>query len=147
MEEVDGIDFYGVGKHVTLIPRSRRRGFGCLGKSGAKLRLQICLSLIDFPCLSIFTPVTINMSEEQSKASQDAEKEVTKLWRAWRTVQEMCADRVSHSLSHLRSLKPTDFLLFRATSSQRKKSASPLMSSGKNTPTLAVVLSTSSSST
>ncbi|KAI4191232.1 MAG: hypothetical protein L6R41_000279 [Letrouitia leprolyta] len=33
------------------------------------------------------------MSEEQSKASQDAEKEVTKLWRAWRTVQEMCADR------------------------------------------------------
>ncbi|KAL8942932.1 MAG: hypothetical protein Q9211_001182 [Gyalolechia sp. 1 TL-2023] len=33
------------------------------------------------------------MSEELSKASQDAEKEVTKLWRAWRTVQEMCADR------------------------------------------------------
>ncbi|KAL9021137.1 MAG: hypothetical protein Q9185_001676 [Variospora sp. 1 TL-2023] len=33
------------------------------------------------------------MSVEQSKASQDAEKEVTRLWRAWRTVKEMCADR------------------------------------------------------
>ncbi|KAI4133697.1 MAG: hypothetical protein LQ338_000026 [Usnochroma carphineum] len=33
------------------------------------------------------------MSEEQSKASQDAEKELTRLWRAWRTVKEMCADR------------------------------------------------------
>ncbi|KAL9602221.1 MAG: hypothetical protein Q9219_001945 [cf. Caloplaca sp. 3 TL-2023] len=33
------------------------------------------------------------MSVDQSKASQDAEKEVTRLWRAWRTVQEMCADR------------------------------------------------------
>ncbi|KAL9009822.1 MAG: hypothetical protein Q9180_009363, partial [Flavoplaca navasiana] len=28
-----------------------------------------------------------------SRASQDAEKELTRLWRAWRTVQEMCADR------------------------------------------------------
>ncbi|KAI4114814.1 MAG: hypothetical protein LQ345_004478 [Seirophora villosa] len=33
------------------------------------------------------------MSAEQSKASQDAEKELTRLWRAWRTVKEMCADR------------------------------------------------------
>ncbi|KAL8841872.1 MAG: hypothetical protein Q9170_000745 [Blastenia crenularia] len=33
------------------------------------------------------------MAEEYSKASQDAEKEVTRLWRAWRTVKEMCADR------------------------------------------------------
>ncbi|KAL8855604.1 MAG: hypothetical protein Q9178_007752 [Gyalolechia marmorata] len=30
---------------------------------------------------------------DQSRASQDAEKELTRLWRAWRTVQEMCADR------------------------------------------------------
>lgn len=38
------------------------------------------------------------MDVEQSKASQDAEKEVTRLWRAWRTVKEMCADRVSRQV-------------------------------------------------
>ncbi|KAL8734359.1 MAG: hypothetical protein Q9166_001557 [cf. Caloplaca sp. 2 TL-2023] len=32
-------------------------------------------------------------NEEQSRTSQDAEKELTRLWRAWRTLQEMCADR------------------------------------------------------
>ncbi|KAL8952621.1 MAG: hypothetical protein Q9222_001495 [Ikaeria aurantiellina] len=32
-------------------------------------------------------------NEDISKATQDAEKELTRLWRAWRTVQEMCADR------------------------------------------------------
>ncbi|KAL8678154.1 MAG: hypothetical protein Q9186_005486 [Xanthomendoza sp. 1 TL-2023] len=31
--------------------------------------------------------------EDHSRASQDAEKELTRLWRAWRTIQEMCADR------------------------------------------------------
>ncbi|KAL8780395.1 MAG: hypothetical protein Q9213_006480 [Squamulea squamosa] len=30
---------------------------------------------------------------DQSRASHEAEKELTRLWRAWRTVQEMCADR------------------------------------------------------
>ncbi|KAL8699943.1 MAG: hypothetical protein Q9201_005711, partial [Fulgogasparrea decipioides] len=32
-------------------------------------------------------------NDDPAKASQDAEKELTRLWRAWRTVKEMCADR------------------------------------------------------
>ncbi|KAL8964515.1 MAG: hypothetical protein Q9183_004398, partial [Haloplaca sp. 2 TL-2023] len=32
-------------------------------------------------------------TDDPAKASQDAEKELTRLWRAWRTVKEMCADR------------------------------------------------------
>ena len=31
---------------------------------------------------------------EEQKQIQDAERDVTKLWRAWRTVHEMCQDRV-----------------------------------------------------
>ena len=32
---------------------------------------------------------------EEQKQTQDAEREVTKAWRAWRTVHEMCQDRAS----------------------------------------------------
>lgn len=32
--------------------------------------------------------------EEYSRASADADREMTRLWRTWRTVFEMLADRV-----------------------------------------------------
>ena len=31
---------------------------------------------------------------EDQKQVQDAEREIVRLWRAWRTVKEMCQDRV-----------------------------------------------------
>ena len=36
-----------------------------------------------------------NMADlEEQKQTQDAERDIVKLWRAWRTVHEMCKDRV-----------------------------------------------------
>ncbi|KAA6410227.1 MAG: RNA polymerase subunit [Lasallia pustulata] len=34
-----------------------------------------------------------NREQEDSKLAADAERELTRLWRAWRTVHEMCQDR------------------------------------------------------
>jgi len=39
------------------------------------------------------------MDEEYSAGSQDAEREMTRLWRAWRTVFEMLQDRVGSGLT------------------------------------------------
>jgi RNA polymerase Rpb5, N-terminal domain len=33
-------------------------------------------------------------SDNESKLQAEAEREATRLWRAWRTVKEMCLDRV-----------------------------------------------------
>ncbi len=35
------------------------------------------------------------MEQEQQKLHDAASRELTRLWRAWRTVKEMCQDRVS----------------------------------------------------
>ena len=34
------------------------------------------------------------MDQEQAKLHAHAERELTRLWRAWRTIKEMCQDRV-----------------------------------------------------
>lgn len=39
--------------------------------------------------------------EEYSKASADADREMTRLWRTWRTVFEMLADRVWQLLAFI----------------------------------------------
>lgn len=36
----------------------------------------------------------MSSSNEIAKASADAERDLTRLWRAWRTIHEMCQDRV-----------------------------------------------------
>lgn len=36
----------------------------------------------------------MSSNNEQSKATADAERDLTRLWRAWRTIHEMCQDRV-----------------------------------------------------
>lgn len=83
------------------------------------------------------------MSAEQSKASQDAEKELTRLWRAWRTVKEMCADRVSNET--LMTSFPEQYTLKsrsrRATSLPKRKSASLSTSFGRITRMPAAALS------
>lgn len=38
------------------------------------------------------------MEQEQQKLHDAASRELTRLWRAWRTVKEMCQDRVYLSL-------------------------------------------------
>ena len=38
------------------------------------------------------------MSEDNPERSA-AERELVRLWRAWRTLKEMCKDRVSHALA------------------------------------------------
>lgn len=35
--------------------------------------------------------------QDDSKLAADAERELTRLWRAWRTVHEMCQDRVCNT--------------------------------------------------
>ena len=39
-------------------------------------------------------PYSAAMEQEQAKLQANAERELTRLWRAWRTVKEMCQDRV-----------------------------------------------------
>lgn len=34
------------------------------------------------------------LDQERAKIAADAERELTRLWRAWRTIHEMCQDRV-----------------------------------------------------
>ncbi|KAI4164481.1 MAG: hypothetical protein LQ342_001794 [Letrouitia transgressa] len=35
----------------------------------------------------------MSAEQEDGRTAQDSERELTRLWRAWRTIQEMCADR------------------------------------------------------
>ena len=66
-----------------------------------EIRLQAYFMRIDsfFSSYSFAITHIANMSaDDPAKASQDAEKELTRLWRAWRTVKEMCADRVALAL-------------------------------------------------
>lgn len=34
------------------------------------------------------------LDQEKAKALADAERDLARLWRAWRTIHQMCADRV-----------------------------------------------------
>ncbi|KAL9628785.1 MAG: hypothetical protein Q9164_007147, partial [Protoblastenia rupestris] len=34
-----------------------------------------------------------SVDQERQKLAADAERELTRLWRAWRTIHEMCQDR------------------------------------------------------
>ena len=40
-----------------------------------------------------------SIDQEKQKLAADAEREFTRLWRAWRTVHEMCQDRVGNTFS------------------------------------------------
>jgi len=48
-------------------------------------------------------------SDNESKLQAEAEREATRLWRAWRTVKEMCLDRVGKpkNLQARHSIKET----------------------------------------
>ena len=39
--------------------------------------------------------------QEKAKIQADSEKELVRLWRAWRTIHEMCYDRVLNHLDQL----------------------------------------------
>ena len=65
-------------------------GLGLIGT------FPFCVSLKEPPRFQPRTSAS-NMSsreQEDSKLAADAERELTRLWRAWRTVHEMCQDRV-----------------------------------------------------
>lgn len=47
-------------------------------------------------------PLNLAMDEDYSTGSADADREMTRLWRTWRTVFEMLQDRVCNSDSLLR---------------------------------------------
>ncbi|KAL9128322.1 MAG: hypothetical protein Q9217_002977 [Psora testacea] len=92
-----------------------------------------------------------SLDQERQKLAADAERELTRLWRAWRTVHEMCQDRgyelaeeeVRISLDEFRekysdasgapdrkkmttSFKPTDAMLTKYTPLPTPSNSSPL---------------------
>ena len=62
-----------------------------------KLAQNVPLEAILKFCLShrgIQLDIMDSGDAERAKLAADADKELTRLWRAWRTIHQMCQDRV-----------------------------------------------------
>lgn len=81
-----------------------------------------------------------SIDQERAKLAADAERELVRLWRAWRTIHEMCQDRVGARFPAC--LSPCLTCICRAMNYQKMKYEYLLLRFATVSPTPAAPLST-----